>query len=84
MHLLTVENSFMITGRGLVLVPGLGDKSRHVQAGARIKLVRPDGSSMHTTIQGDSFNDGHELLIGPEVMKADVPVGTEVWLDPAP
>lgn len=84
MHLTTVENSFMITGRGLVLVPGLGENARRVQAGARIKLVRPDGSVMHTTIQGDSFNDGHELLVGPEVVKADVPVGTEVWLDVAP
>ena len=84
MHLLTVENSFMITGRGLVLVPGLGENARHVKAGQRIKLVRPDGSTMHTTIQGDSFNDGHELLVGPEVIKSDVPVGTEVWLDAAP
>ncbi|HEX2617673.1 MAG TPA: hypothetical protein VHL57_09030 [Flavobacteriales bacterium] len=84
MHLTTVENTFMITGRGLVLVPGLGAHARNVRAGARIRLVRPDGSTMHTTIQGDSFNDGHELLIGPEVMKTDVPVGTEVWLDEMP
>lgn len=83
MHLFTVENAFMITGRGLVLTPGLGDNARHVHAGSRIKLVRPDGTALHTTIQSITFNDVHDVMIGPEVMKEDVPTGTEVWLDNA-
>lgn len=71
----------MITGRGVVLTPGLGEKFRYVTYGSRIKLVRPDKSELITSIQGITFNGDHDILVGPEVTKADVPTGTEVWLD---
>jgi hypothetical protein len=80
MHLFTVTEAFVITGRGVVLTPGLGENARFVRTGSRIKLVRPDKSELQTRIQGITFNDHHDILIGPEVTKADVPAGTEVWL----
>jgi hypothetical protein len=81
MHLFTVTEAFMITGRGVVLTPGLGENVRYVRTGSRIKLVRPDKSELRTTIQGITFNDQHDILLAPDVTKADVPTGTEVWLD---
>lgn len=81
MHLFTVTEACMITGRGVVLMPGLGENARLVQAGCRLRLVRPDRTVVITTLQGITFNDQHDILIGPEVAKADVPVGTEVWTD---
>jgi len=81
MLLFTVTEAFMITRRGVVLTPGLGDNAHYVKTGRRIKLVRPDKSELRTSIQGITFNHQHDILLAPEVTKADVPTGTEVWLD---
>jgi len=70
----------MITGRGVVLMPGLGENAHYVKTGSKLRLVRPDKSEMQTTIQGITFNDQHDILLAPEVTKEDVPIGTEVWL----
>lgn len=78
MLLFIVEQTFMITGRGLILTPGLGE--RLVEAGSEIKLIRPDKSILETTIRGIGFNFNHDILIGAEIKKEDVPIGTEVWL----
>lgn len=80
MHLFTVTEAFMITGRGVVLMPGLGENAPYVKPGSKIRLVRPDKSELRTSIQGITFNDQHDILLTPEVTKADVPPGTEVWL----
>jgi hypothetical protein len=79
--LFTITEAFMITGRGVVLMPGLGENAQYVKPGSKIRLVRPDKSEMQTTIQGITFNDQHDILLAPEVTKADVPIGTEVWLE---
>jgi hypothetical protein len=81
MHLFTVTQAFMITGRGVVLMPGLGENASYVKPGSKIRLVRPDMSELRTSIQGITFNDQHDILLAPEVTKADVPPGTEVWLE---
>jgi hypothetical protein len=77
MLLLTVEQVFLITGRGIVVLPGLGDNV--VRVGTRVRLVRPDKSTLDTNICGIGFNT-LDILLGPEVRKEDVPIGTEVWL----
>lgn len=79
--LFTVADVFLITGRGVVLTPGLGEKWRIAKTGSRIKLVRPDKSVLNTTIRGITFQGPHDILVGAEISKADVPVGTEVWTD---
>ena len=80
MHLFTVTEAFMITGRDVV-PPGLGENARFVKTGSRIKLVRPDKSELWTNIQAIAFNDQHDIVMPPDVKKADVPPKTEVWLD---
>ena len=78
MFLFKVEQAFMITGRGLVLTSGLGDKI--VATGSKLKLVRPDKSVLETTITGVTFGEKRDILIGSNIKKEDVPIGTEVWL----
>lgn len=83
--LFTVEDTFLITGRGFVAVPGIvpqGDERFCV--GDPIRLKRPDGSEI------DGEIGGLELLCPPRrpdevvillkgVDRDDVSTGTEVW-----
>jgi len=83
--LFTVEDTFLIEGRGLVPVPGIvpqGDEVFHV--GDPIRLKRPDGSEIEWQIGGLEMlyprppqNDVCILLKG--LNKDDVPIDTEVW-----
>jgi len=41
--------------------------------------VRPDGSTLDTKVRGIGFNEFHDILVGQELQKEDVPAGTEVW-----
>ena len=77
MLLFIVEDVFFITGRGVVLWPGLGKNI--VRVGTPVRLIRPDKSVLDTKICGIAFNEFHDILLGPEVRKEDVPLGTEVW-----
>ncbi|SEM58629.1 hypothetical protein SAMN04488505_105114 [Chitinophaga rupis] len=70
----------MIPGRGLILVPGLRDKKANIND--KITIVRPDGSSMKTTIKGITFNLNRDILVDSNLTKGDVPIGSEVWLNP--
>lgn len=76
MFLFKVEQIFMVSGRGLVLLPGAGHKA--VSVGNAIKLIRPDASVVESKISGIVFNEAHHIFVA--LTKEDVPVGTEVWL----
>ena len=77
-YLFTVENTFMITGRGLIITAGPRNKT--ILTGNRIKLILPDNSEIETKIRGIDFWENFSILIGEELQKKDVPIGTEVWL----
>ena len=79
MFLFKVQDKFLITGRGLILVPGLGDKKATV--GDPIKIIKPDQTVIETTIRGIGFNEFRDILVGKELTKDDVPIGSEVWLN---
>jgi translation elongation factor EF-Tu-like GTPase len=88
-RLFTVEDTFLIHGRGLILVPGIvpqGDE--RFKTGDSVLLKRPDGSALDWTIGGLEMaitnRKPHEpspeipiMLAG--LSKDDVPLGTEVW-----
>jgi hypothetical protein len=80
-----VDNAFQISGRGCVVTPGIPkDASFQVKVGDSLVLRRPNGSVLHTVLVGVEFvrppNDrGSPILLGAEVTKDQVPVGTEVW-----
>jgi hypothetical protein len=78
MFLFRVDNTFLITGVGLVLTPGFGNN--RVKVGISIRLIRPDGSVIETRITGIVFGV-HHISVGAEIKKDDVPLGTEVWLN---
>ena len=73
-----MENQFEITGRGLILNPGLGDNIKFVSPGTKIKFVRPDKSELIAKIEGITFQGTHDILISSEYSKVDVTIGTEV------
>ena len=78
MFLFKVEERVVLTGIGLVLLPGPGDKKTRVND--KIKIVRPDNSIIDTTIKGRFFSTSH-ISVGSELTKDDVPIGSEVWLN---
>lgn len=79
MFLFKVQDRFLVTGRGLILIPGLGDKNANT--GDPIKIVKPDQTIVETTIRGIGFNEFRDILVGSDLTKDDVPIGSEVWLN---
>lgn len=62
--LFTVEEAFEISGRGCVLVPGIGETSEvsNVQIGDRIRLVKPNGDVIDTSVSGvEMINYGRRV-----------------------
>ena len=77
-YLFTVENVFWISDRGVVVISGLRTKIARI--GDRLQLIRPDKSTIETKIRGLEFLENWGVLLGDELKKEDVPIGTEVWL----
>ncbi len=83
-RLFTVEDTFLIKGRGLVPLPGIVPQgAERFRVSDPIVLKRPDGSTLAWKIDGLDLisggtirNDVVFLLKG--LGKEDVPIGTEV------
>jgi hypothetical protein len=83
--LFTVENTFLIPGRGLVPIPGIVPQGDEMfRAGDPLMLKLPDGSAINwqigslELISTWSANDVVFVLL-KGLDTADVPIGTEVW-----
>jgi translation elongation factor EF-Tu-like GTPase len=82
----TVEDAFQITGRGVVVVPGIprnGDW--RLKTGDALLLRRPDGTELETCVFGIEMASpphptGIPILLGQNVTKKDIPIGTELWV----
>ncbi len=86
-RLTTIEDTFQIAGRGLVIVPG--PLKTDVEGGERtVELRNPYGKVQRATISLSHVMQTPPpskeiaaqwgcILLG--VSKADVPIGTEVW-----
>jgi len=84
--LISVEETFLIRGRGLVLAPGIAPQTEERFAvGDPIMIKRPDGSHLCWTIGGIDMISGTRLRPNDVVIllkglgKEDVPTGSEVW-----
>ncbi|HEY0015818.1 MAG TPA: hypothetical protein VGC13_05845 [Longimicrobium sp.] len=79
-----VEDVVQIAVRGCVILPGLPRGSDfRVRVGDGLLLKRPDGSQVATTVRGIEIGGrgpGSAVLVGAELRKTDIPIGTEVWL----
>jgi hypothetical protein len=84
-RLMTVEDTFMIAGRGLIVVPAPAIDECRGPADVTTELRRPDGTILPATL-----TIGHEFSSPPPTVrrwncmfkalsKLDIPVGTEVW-----
>jgi hypothetical protein len=69
----------LLSGQGLLLIPGLSDK--YISVGSKILLIKPDKTKIRTIIKGISSAGERGILIGDNLNKDDIPIGTEVWLD---
>lgn len=78
MFLFKVSERFMLTGPGLVLLPGLGDKP--AKMGDLIKIIRPDKTVIEASIKGIGFNKFRDISLGKGLTKDDIPEGSEIWL----
>lgn len=83
-----VEDTFQVTGRGLVLVPGLNDTSPSVRVGDGITLKTPENKVIQSKIAGIEMIRYYKIpkqklrpiLLPKEIRKEDVPIGTYVHL----
>lgn len=89
--LLTVEEAFLITGRGLVLTPGLREiPSIPMRPGDKVRLECSDGTYFESSIKGiDAVHNRNTatpeihffITLPAAVEKKAVPRGTKlVWL----
>jgi len=82
--LLTVEDTFLIEGRGVVVLPMITDYSGPISFS--VLLRKPDGEerSVRAHLDIPRINPSREpypficSLVG--VNKRDVPTGTEIWI----
>jgi hypothetical protein len=83
---MTVEDSFQIGGRGLVVVPAPLVSEYEGPLKLSVKLLRPDGSELNAELHiSHVFQTPppKELRWGcvfPRLSKQEVPIGTEIWL----
>ena len=77
-YLFTVENTCMVSGRGLILTSG--PRNKNIKVGNSIILILPNNTKIESKIRGIDFWKNFSILIGEELQKKDVPIGTEVWL----
>ncbi|QYO67524.1 hypothetical protein [Leptolyngbya sp. 7M] len=93
--LLTVEQAFTLTGRGVIVAPEIPVDQAPATLPSSVTLKRPDGTTVTTKaafhiahIQTRSVEHTLEILRNPcytcllkDIDEAAVPVGTEIWID---
>ena len=84
--LFKIEQVFEISGRGCVIVPAIVEgPDFKIRPQDEIQLRTPDGHVLDTRIGSVEFLKLAEvtrmaILLPPDVLKQDVPIGTDVWL----
>ena len=92
--LFTVENVYIIKGRGVLLSPGVSlEKYAKIKKDDPIELRFPDGRTLNTKIDGLEYppsvirintkSDAKRtscILLSSQFKKEDIPNGTDVWL----
>ena len=84
-----VADTFQVTGRGLVVVPGPLQGEFPGPAELAVDLKRPDGSLIPAILavfwffQSPPAKEPRWGCVLKGVEKSDVPMGTEIWYEPA-
>lgn len=85
-----VEHVLEVADRGCVVAPGIPRSSNaRVKIGDCIWLTRPDGSEVKTLVLGVEIGGGNPeagipILLGSELTRDDIPLGTIVAVEVAP
>jgi hypothetical protein len=86
--LLVVEDTFAISGRGLIVAPRVDLGEGPIQRRLAVELRRPDGTRTRAEALGQlpflyphrvGESECHQLLF-QHLGETDVPIGTEVWM----
>lgn len=87
-RLITVEDTFRISGRGLLVVPAPLMSELPVEGGViPVELRKPDGSSAEAALlltyifQTPPPKELRWACVLKSLSKEDVPIGTEIWGD---
>jgi len=75
--LFQISDIYQTTSLGLVLIPGLINKT--VPIGTPITIVRPDSSEIETIITSIFFDSSQAFTVEKTLKKEDVPIGSEIW-----
>jgi hypothetical protein len=84
-HFLTVEDTFDITGRGLIVVPGPLESEYNGPRRFRVILKPPSRGILEAELtlehvfQSPPPKEIRYVCSLKGVAKADVPIGTEIW-----
>lgn len=85
--ILTVEDTFMIQGRGLVITSKKTDEFVDFKVGDSIKIENPDQTFVETKIKGIELlcrpkfrNELISFTIESEIKKEQVQIGAKIWL----
>ncbi len=84
--LYVVTEVFDIAGRFVIAVPGIPPETQGIRKHTALELRRPDGSILPTRVQDVAMVSPYDprrpiqFSFPPGLTKADIPVGTEVWL----
>jgi hypothetical protein len=84
-----VADTFYVTGRGLVVIPGPLKDDFPGPAELAVDLKRPDGSLISATLaiswffQSPPAQEPRWGCVLKGVEKSEVPMGTEIWYEPA-
>jgi translation elongation factor EF-Tu-like GTPase len=88
MKSLTVEDTFLIPGRGIIVVGKLDSLEHEFKSGARVKIVRPDGTHLFGAVRGIHTSQPYlteqrniDLLLDVSVSKEDVPRGSVITVN---
>jgi hypothetical protein len=87
MNSLTVEDTFLIPGRGIIAAGKLDGLEHEFRSGVRVKIVRPDGTHLFGAVRGIHIprpclteQRNLDLLLDASVSKEDVPRGSVITI----
>ncbi len=87
--LLVVDDTFAITGRGLIIAPDV-DLGERGTLHLNVELRRPDGTVTHADALAQiplinpprpAAQRPRHVLLFARLAKSDVPIGTELWIE---
>lgn len=87
--ILTVEETFKIKGRGLILAGEFDFNSATIKVGDELIIIRPDGEAVSLSVKGldcirrEDLSEPprHLALMVGNVDKEAIPIGSEVFIE---